>query len=276
MQANRKIKDSVFTALFNNPEKALELYSALGGVTLPPDTPVLMTTLENVLTMGKINDVSFEVNGKLIILVEHQSTIGANLSLRFLLYVAKLLERKYQSTALYGRKPVSIPFPEFYVLYNGTAPFPDKVTYKLSDLYENPQGLSKEEKPLLELIVKAFNINEGKNPEIVNRSQNLSGYSQFIGKYYEFLKETGEPEKAIKLAVEYCQKHGILKEFLEKHTGEVVDMILEEWNLEDAIAYAREEGREEGREEADEKWKPIFAEQAAKIAQLEAQLQDKS
>ena len=131
---------------------------------------------------------------------------------------------------------------------------------------------------MLELTVKLFNINEGKNSEIVNRSQNLSGYSQLIGKYYDFLKETGEPKKATKLAVEHCQKHGILKEFLEKHSGEVVDMILEEWNLEDAIAYAREETREE----VNEKWKPIIAEKDnviaekdAIIANLEAQLQSR-
>jgi predicted transposase YdaD len=50
-------------------------------------------------------------------------------------------------------------------------------------------------------------------------------------------------------AVTWCIAHGILKEFLETHGSEVVNMLLTEWNLEDALAVEREEGREKGREE---------------------------
>ncbi|MCL2763414.1 MAG: hypothetical protein FWD36_09470, partial [Treponema sp.] len=53
-------------------------------------------------------------------------------------------------------------------------------------------------------------------------------------------------------AITYCQKHGILNEFLEIHGSEVLNMLLTEWNTEDAIAYAREEGFEEGHEEGRE------------------------
>ena len=60
--------------------------------------------------------------------------------------------------------------------------------------------------------------------------------------------ESGNLEEAIKEAVKYCEKHDILKEFLEVHGSEVLNMILEEWNTEDAIAFAREEGRDEGRD----------------------------
>ena len=49
-------------------------------------------------------------------------------------------------------------------------------------------------------------------------------------------------------AVKYCQRCDILSEFLEINGSEVLNMILTEWNTEDAIAFAREEGREEGRE----------------------------
>ena len=56
-------------------------------------------------------------------------------------------------------------------------------------------------------------------------------------------------EEAVNEAVKYCQKHDILKEFLEIHGSEILNMILTEWNTEDAIAFAREEGREEGLED---------------------------
>ena len=56
-------------------------------------------------------------------------------------------------------------------------------------------------------------------------------------------------EDGIKKAIKYCDKHDILKKYLEIHGSEVLNMILTEWNTEDAIAFAREEGREEVREE---------------------------
>jgi len=45
----------------------------------------------------------------------------------------------------------------------------------------------------------------------------------------------------------------MLKEFLKIHGSEVLNMLLEEWNMDDALAVAREEGREDGREEGWEK-----------------------
>ena len=251
MDANRNFKDSVFTTLFNDPDLLRELYCALEGITLPPDVPVLINTLENVLYLDFYNDISFEVDGKLIVLIEHQSTINPNMALRLLFYITRVLEKKIESRTLYSKKPVSIPYPEFFVLYNGKEPFPDSAVFKLSDLFVNPKsmGLNEKSYPLLELEVKVLNINEGKNSEIVNRCKSLAEYSAFIAKIHTFWKEFGSLEKGIKEAVKYCSKHGIMNRFLEIHGSEVLNMILEEWNTEDAIAFAREEGREDGLEE---------------------------
>jgi len=91
MKIKRNYKDSVFTTLFNDPALLRELYCALEGVTLPPDTPVSINTLENVLYMDIYNDISFEIGGKLVVLIEHQSTLGANLALRLLLYYTRVI-----------------------------------------------------------------------------------------------------------------------------------------------------------------------------------------
>ncbi|MCL2808456.1 MAG: Rpn family recombination-promoting nuclease/putative transposase, partial [Treponema sp.] len=117
MEANRNFKDSVFTTLFNDPDILRELYCALEGITLPPDVPVSINTLENVLYLDFYNDISFEVDGKLIVLIEHQSTINPNMALRLLFYITRVLEKKIESRTLYSKKPVSIPYPEFFVLY---------------------------------------------------------------------------------------------------------------------------------------------------------------
>ena len=250
MKTNANFKDSIFTALFANPDIIRDLYCALEGVLLPADVPVSINTLENVLYMDLYNDISFEIGGKLVVLIEHQSTINPNMALRLLFYITRVLEKKVKSCTQYSKKRLSIPYPEFFVLYNGAEQYPDKSILHLSDLFEKPQDLGLPEKadPLLELKVKVININKGRNEAIINRCKKLAEYSEFIAKIRDFIAELGSKEEAIKNAVTYCQKHGILNEFLEIHASEVLNMITE-WNTEDAIAFAHEEGLEMGQEQ---------------------------
>ena len=253
MKFNRKFKDSVFTALFNDPDLLRELYGALGGVTLPQDVSVSINTLENVLYMDLYNDISFEIGGKLIVLIEHQSTVvNPNMALRMLLYITRVLEKNIKGRNLYSGKPLLIPWPEFFVLYNGSEAFPDEKVLRLSDLFETPIALGLPEKvnPLLELEVKVLNINKGRNEEIVNRCKMLAEYSAFTAKARNFLKELVNKKEAIEETVKYCLKYGILNEFLEKHGSEVLNMLLTEWNMEDCIAVRCEEAREEAWEKA--------------------------
>jgi len=241
----------VFTLLFSEPDLLRELYCALDGVTLPPDAPVTINTLENVLFMGQYNDISFEIGGKLVVLIEHQSTINENMALRLLMYIGRVYEKILDSRDIYSEKRVPIPRPEFFVLYNGAKPLPDQEIKRLSDSFEKLKGMGLVDKddPALELVVKVININEGRNREIVERCEKLSGYSVLVAKIRAFYKELGNMEEAIKKAVKFCQKHGILREFLKLHAGEVLSMLMTEWNLDDAIAVAREESWERGREE---------------------------
>jgi predicted transposase YdaD len=50
-------------------------------------------------------------------------------------------------------------------------------------------------------------------------------------------------------AVKWCIGHDILKGFLKEHGTEVMNMLMAEWKLEDALVVEREEGREEGLEQ---------------------------
>ena len=80
---NRIYKDSVFVDLFSEDEKAkenfLSLYNALHGTDLQLSCPVENIKLENVMYMNIINDVSCLVDGKIIVLAEHQPTINENM-----------------------------------------------------------------------------------------------------------------------------------------------------------------------------------------------------
>ncbi|MCL2209043.1 MAG: hypothetical protein FWC19_03205, partial [Treponema sp.] len=73
MDLNNSYKSSVFSFIFSNPDILRELYCALENVTLPKDTPVVINTLNEVMFMDRINDISFEIAGKLVVLIEHQS-----------------------------------------------------------------------------------------------------------------------------------------------------------------------------------------------------------
>jgi len=209
MSTNIKYKASVFSSLFSDPDVLRELYCAIEGVTLPPDIPININTLENVLFMGRINDISFEIGGKLVVLVEHQSTIGVNMALRLDLYMARLFEKMFKEKSLYSGKQLKIPRPEFYVLYNGKAPYPDQQIVRLSDAYEKTEllGLPEKEIPSLELSVRVININEGRNEEIANRCKKLAEYSAFIAKVRSYEKELGNLEEAMKAAIKYCLNH---------------------------------------------------------------------
>ena len=256
MGANTKYKDSVFSFLFSDPALLRELYCALEGVTLPSDVPIKINTLKDVLYMDRVNDISFEIGGKLVILIEHQSTINPNMPLRFLMYIARVYDNIIEGDkGIYASNLLPLPRPEFYVLYNGVAAYPDEKVLKLSEAFESSAsiGISEEGKPSLELTVRIININHGRNEKIVCRSKTLNEYSAFIGKVREYEKEGNSREEAIRKAVRYCREHDILKEFLEANATEVLSMLLGEWNWDVAKQVWHEEGREEGLEEGLEK-----------------------
>ena len=50
------------------------------------------------------------------------------------------------------------------------------------------------------------------------------------------------------MAIEKCVNEDVLKDFLSSHGSEVFNMLLTEFNMEDALQVSKEEGIEEGRE----------------------------
>ncbi|MDR2555114.1 MAG: Rpn family recombination-promoting nuclease/putative transposase, partial [Fibromonadaceae bacterium] len=123
-KTNRNHKDSVFTRLFSEESNLLELYSAISGKSYPKSTKI---------EIG--GDIAFVLEDRLIVLIEHQSSINNNMPLRMLQYLsaeyAMIVDRK----SLYKQKRIMIPSPEFIVLYNGDKKFPDYKELKLSDSY---------------------------------------------------------------------------------------------------------------------------------------------
>ena len=236
---NRKYKDSVFTKLFGNPEKALELYNAINGSNYPEDTEIRMVTLSDVLYGEQLNDVAFVIEGRLVVLVEHQSTINNNIPLRMLLYIGREYEMLTNSRDLYRDEKMKIPSPEFVVLYNGKKEMEDFAEMRLSDLFEDAK--SSQNAPCLELVVKAYNINKGRNSVMASRSRSLGDYEEFISDVRENL-ETMDLKAAVKAAIRSCVGRDVLVEFLTRHGSEVENMLLTEWNMETALEVRYDEG----------------------------------
>jgi len=280
-------KDSFFRSIFANKKAALELYNALHGTNYSEqDTEITINTLgESLLTLQK-NDFSFLINGKLVIMVDQQSTINENMPFRFLKPIARIFENGIpDKKALYRKALIKLPRPEFIVLYNGTDPFPDKKTLRLSDAFMQVEGF---EKDFLELEVIVYNINEGRNAEIANRCEELRAYAYFVHQVRfheaEEKKRGGLPETeitriAISKAIQDCKNKALLTEFWENMTMEDINMLATEWDMATALEVEREEGyekgleegREEGREEAAQNMlmDGFSYEQTAKLSMLD-------
>ena len=194
-----------------------ELYYALEDLELPPDIPIIINTLQDVLFMDQINDISFAIGDKLVILIEHQSTINPNMCLRLLLYISRVYEKIVGDKNMYGTSKVFLPQPEFFVLYNGEAEYTDEKTLKLSEMYREGGMMWSKEGPFLELIAKVININAGRNNKIVKKSATFSGYSLFVRKAREYKKESGDLKEGLVKAIKYCREHGVLEEYFTKH-----------------------------------------------------------
>ena len=236
--ANRKYKDSVFVDLFSDDEKAkerfLSLYNALHHTNLPLSCPVEHIRLDNLIYMNIINDVSCLVDDKIIVLAEHQSTVNENMPLRFLQYIARLYEKLQIPADRYLRKLSKIPTPEFYVFYNGREDYPETTVLKLSDAF-----IAKPEQCPLELTVQVLNINSGKGGKILKTCKTLDEYSLFVEEVR--IQTQLDPENGFTNAVKICIEKGILKEYLQRKSREVVNMLIAEYDYDTDVAVQREE-----------------------------------
>ena len=101
----------------------------------------------------------------------------------------------------------------------------------------------------MELTVKVININYEENHTIVQQCQYLKEYSYFISVVRTYLEKDLELNDAIIQAVKICIDKNVMKEFLEKNSSEVINMLFTEFDMNTAKEIWKEEAREEGRKE---------------------------
>ena len=252
-KTNRNYKDSVFVDLFAHDvtakENFISLYNALHGTNLDAKTTdVQPVMLERVLYMKYYNDIAMLIDGKIVILIEHQSTINQNMPFRFLEYIARIYEKITTKDEKFGRKLVKLPVPEFYVFYNGKDDYPTESVMKLSDAFMQLDSKLKNQLENanypLEISVKVININVDKENPILKRCEALKEYSEFIEQVRCNI-ENAVPEP-FTTAIKEAIKKGFLSDYLNRKSTEVQNMLLAEYDYDTDIAVQRKEAFDDG------------------------------
>jgi len=264
--ANREFKDGMFRAIFKEPAEFRRIASYLLKTDFGPDTPMEEVTLSSPLYMGPKNDVSFLVDGRLIVFTEHQSTVSPNIPLRFLIYVADTYKARFSVKDLHKGRRLTIPRPYFFVFYNGKRKVSPVEAIRLSDMFKDWPG-QKNPPFSLDLEIAVYNINISNAPEILHRCDTLAQYETFVEleQGYEnelaqgYKKPLSRQEKglvrkqAVKLATAECLKRGILVDFLNIHAKEIIYMMTGPITVEDMKECWQEEAREDALAEGMEK-----------------------
>ena len=233
-KSNRKAKDSVFTNLFTIPKYRYQLFKELHpevkGLT---EDDIEIVTLEHVLMNNEYNDLGLLAGDHFLILAEAQSTWSVNILIRFLLYLASTYKDYIESKgiSLYGTKKATIPKPELYLIYYG----------------------NKGRKPeMLSFTKEFFGGNESaveiKAKVIYGDSKKHDVISQYIA-YCRVLdmqvRKHGRTKKAIEETIRICSDKDILKEYLEAHRKEVVDIMTRLYDREREMKLYVEEMRQD-------------------------------
>ena len=250
--AKNCFKDTLFRNYFLEPKRLLSICNALLGTSGGNTDNVIINTLEDNIFSNIRNDLSCVFNNRLMLIVEHQSTVNENMPIRMFLYAAELYKRylnNYCGKFLYRDKLIKLPEPRFFVLYNGKDREDESRLLSLADAFSGSCDM--------ELKVKLFNINDGHNSELLGRSRYLKDYCAFVNKVKANLKAGLKLNIAIRETISYCYENDIMADYLSENKKELFNMINVEFKMDDAKEVWQEEaredglrqGREEGREE---------------------------
>ncbi len=246
----RKIKDSVFTALFSEEKYLRELCKVLKpDVTDEELESLSIVTIQNILVDGLYNDLGFMIGNYVLYIIEAQSTWSVNIVIRTAMYYSETL-RKYiaeNGINIYGKK-VKIPKPIFCLVYTGKEKHAEEYISLAEEFFDGDSSV---------MDVKVKVIHSSSDGNILDQ------YIKFTKISDEQVSLYGRTHKAIVETLRLCIENNILKDFLRSRETEVIDMMTtlfdEETVLKAAFAEkdretakAKETGRQEGRIEGEE------------------------
>ena len=231
----------MFTNLFQDKKYLLRLYKALhpedGNVT---EEDIKDVTIKHILVDADYNDLGFSVGGRLVILIESQSTWTLNIIIRALMYLIQTYHDFFKRTRqnLYGSKKVNMPKPELYVIFTGEKPKNPPDIISLSKDFFNGEKIA------VDAEVKVLYQEDESNI--------IGQYIIFCKVYNEQRKKHGQTKEAVTETIRICKDRNVLKEYLESKEQEVVDIMMTLFDDEQVLeAYAEDIKNSEARETAE-------------------------
>lgn len=241
VKTNPQYKDRLFRVLFGSIDRRsniISLYNALNGTNYSEDEEFEITTLDDAIYIKMKNDVSLLIDSYLS-LWEQQSSYNPNMPLRGLMYFGNLYDSYIDTNKLniYGESQIKIPTPQYIVFYNGTRDIEAVRKLRLSDAFVHPDTSHE-----FEWTATMYNLNKGKNEELLTRCKPLQDYMYLVNCIRENQSKGMTVDNAVDQAVVTCISNGIMADFLEKHRAEVMDVCITEYNEKVFVDGIREEG----------------------------------
>ena len=160
-------------------------------------------------------------------------------------YVSRIYGNMIDSKSKFSTQLIPLAKPEFIVFYTGKENIPPETYIHLSDAFKLNHIQNSE--LTLELVVKVCRIN-GKEPnQIVSQCSDLEQYVQFL-KLIAEAKADGQV-KPLTRAIREAVRHNVLKDYLERKGGEVLSILMTEYDYATDIAVKQEEAYAIGRNE---------------------------
>ena len=158
---------------------------------------------------------------------------------RCLEYITRIYEGIVPIKQRYAEKVYKIPNPDFYVVYVGKKEQPLEQELRLSDAFYTKDSSK------LELVVKVKNCTDPKLLPIVKNCDILKQYCQFI----EIVEQNYSrvfPRRSFKRAIELAMEQGILSDYLDRKSREVINMLCAKYDYKMDIAVKQDEARKDG------------------------------
>jgi len=240
----KKYRDGLFRDYFSDKRRLLGLCNLLTGENATDPDEIVINTLDGVFFGRLKNDISCLFRGKLLVIIEQQSTVNENMPLRMLLYASELLKQYVDDCKqkIYLEQLIPLPAPKFFVFYNGKRKEASRREMRLSDAFAMPTTL--------ELVVTLYNINAGMNDDFVSSDAELNNYCTFVNIVEKYKAAGIDGDHALKAAFDYCVANNIMAEYLLARKKELASMLGLEYDAELEkqawIEFGKEEGLAEG------------------------------
>jgi flagellar biosynthesis/type III secretory pathway protein FliH len=116
----------------------------------------------------------------------------------------------------------------------------------MGELHLSDAFLQPVDKPALDLVCTVYNINKGKNKELMQNCKVLRDYAYFVEKVRDKSAEGKPLEDAISEAIDECIRLNVLEDFLRERRSEVMRAMTLDYTWERREKLIREEERQEG------------------------------